>query len=478
MDDVAPELLEKIREKFNERMESNGELKALEEKIHSGHASYADAQRHAVITGEALKGALGEVLSSDVLPDGHMYYNIGEKVMVPLAREVYDRVFSAAAETQKGLNEQAGLHLQVQKPEFNEDRIHGIIDRLDNTEKFDDAAWLTQEPVVNFSQSVVDDTIKENVEFHAQAGLSPKIVRIAEPKCCQWCQDLAGEYDYPADRDVYQRHENCQCVIEYYPANEKIQRQTDWRHNVWEARKERIQERIARAESQKTTKSGSTNKMAALSPNDWSETTPKAYTQVELRQITNHIYERGYKVHDIREFDGDIALLDKQLDCLDAMQREFPLQTGSKITISIKDLGNDDFAETDVKTITFNTRALRNEEVTVNNILSNSDFAGREFQDIARHEYGHAYESGRREYFGLEVAEKAYYNIYEHYPSTSELLNTIESNISVYATTGDMFGKPVEVISELFCRQKNDPNQYTNEMIKIIEEKNHDGVRH
>ena len=223
MDDISPELLQKLKDNFNDRIAANGEITNLEERIQSGEVTYKDAERYATLTGQALAGAFGDVLSSDVLPDGHMYYNIGQKTVLPMMQDEYQMVSDAAAETQKALNEEAGLHLQVQRPEFNEDRAHGIIDRLDNTPNFDDAAWLLQDPVVNFSQSIVDETIEKNVEFHARAGLSPKIVRTAEQKCCAWCQNLEGTYDYPVDQEVYRRHENCECVVDYYPGDGRFQ---------------------------------------------------------------------------------------------------------------------------------------------------------------------------------------------------------------------------------------------------------------
>ena len=141
---------------------------------------------------------------------------------------------------------------------------------------------------------------------------------------------------------------------------------------------------------------------------------------------------------------------------------------GRRITISVKELDDADFAETDVRTITFNTKALRNEDVTTRNILNNPDFAEKEFADIARHEYGHAYEAGREQYFGLEVASQAYYNINRRTPNTNELLDAVSSNISVYAIEQNIFGKPCEITSELLCRIKHYPNEYTEEMMRII----------
>ena len=78
---------------------------------------------------------------------------------------------------------------------------------------------MLDEPVVNFTQSVVDDSIKKNAGCQYQSGLSPKIRRISMGKCCKWCGRLVGTYDYATVRntgnDVFRRHKHCRCTVEF-----------------------------------------------------------------------------------------------------------------------------------------------------------------------------------------------------------------------------------------------------------------------
>ena len=77
---------------------------------------------------------------------------------------------------------------------------------------------------MNFTQSIVDDTIQKNVVFQYKAGLSPKITRRTAGKCCKWCQELEGSYKYPSvPHDIYRRHSNCRCTVEYYPQDGRRQ---------------------------------------------------------------------------------------------------------------------------------------------------------------------------------------------------------------------------------------------------------------
>lgn len=78
--------------------------------------------------------------------------------------------------------------------------------------------------MVNFSQSVVDDTVKANADFQYKAGLKPKIIRTEAGNCCDWCKGLAGVYAYPdVLKDVYRRHRFCWCTVDYHPGDGKKQ---------------------------------------------------------------------------------------------------------------------------------------------------------------------------------------------------------------------------------------------------------------
>lgn len=77
--------------------------------------------------------------------------------------------------------------------------------------------------MVNYSMSVVDNSVKANAEYQFKAGMVPKIKRIMHGfKPCKWCQALAGTYEYPdVPDDVYRRHQNCYCTVTYTPAGTK-----------------------------------------------------------------------------------------------------------------------------------------------------------------------------------------------------------------------------------------------------------------
>lgn len=226
--DIVPELLENIQRDFNTAISSNEKLQNIQAMIGNGTATYQQANEYAIEVGEALALSFSANIKSETLPDGKMYYNIAERVLHPTLSTNHNIVAQVSAEIQEQLNRSVGLGLRGIQPSVNRPRIESIINRVVAEEIFDNVAWILQEPIVNFTQSVVDDTIKANVEFQGESGLSPQIIRTAHGNPpCEWCRSMAGVYKYPdVPEDVYKRHDRCRCIVEYNPGDAR-------RQNVW-----------------------------------------------------------------------------------------------------------------------------------------------------------------------------------------------------------------------------------------------------
>ena len=221
MADVSPELLARIREEFSGRIETDARINELFEQTNGFSTASRAMNDYAQRSGEILAEVFEQELSSDVLPDGRMYWNIAENVVNPMLANNYELVTQACSQAIATLNEHAGIGIHPIVPEMNRDRIRGIDNLLANAEHYDDVAPQFREAVVNYSQSVATDAVRENADFQYRAGMSPKIIREAEASACEWCQALAGTYDYSKVRgtgnDVYRRHENCRCRVMYEP---------------------------------------------------------------------------------------------------------------------------------------------------------------------------------------------------------------------------------------------------------------------
>ena len=234
MNDIAPELLESIQKRFREKAKENSTLYDIGKRAADGKITYEDANKAAQEIGKTLSETYQERLSSEILPDGKMYYNIADRVIGHTMTEAHGYISDFAENAQKAANEEAGVGLKPVRPEINQDKIDGIINRVSNADNYDDIAWILDAPVRTFCQSIIDDFVRENAEFQGKSGLKPKIIRKTSGKCCKWCSRLAGTYSYPdVPKDVYRRHNNCNCTVEYDPGSGKKYRDVwskTWRY--------------------------------------------------------------------------------------------------------------------------------------------------------------------------------------------------------------------------------------------------------
>ncbi|MGI6349641.1 MAG: hypothetical protein ACOXZ0_06960 [Eubacteriales bacterium] len=223
--DIVPELLEAIERDFQKRWDSNKKIKRIAKLIEDGTATYSEANEYAIEVGEMLVDAYNKNISAEVLPDEKMYYNIAQRILEPTMSNNHELISTAAAQIQTNLNKQAGIGIKGIKAPLDKDRISGIVNKISAENDFKKVKWMLDEPIINFSQSIVDDTAKANIEFHDKAGLVPKVTRTVVGGCCEWCAAKAGTYTAPnIPKDIYQRHRYCRCTIEYDPGDGKKRR--------------------------------------------------------------------------------------------------------------------------------------------------------------------------------------------------------------------------------------------------------------
>lgn len=242
---MAPELLQTIRLAWQKALISDAELRSLTKRITEGKATYKEVEDVAYRVGKDLSKALVGNITSDIMPNGHVPQNVAEKILQPTLREAHAMVIEAATKTQEAMNKAAGIGLKAQAAEFDAEKAQGLVYKLTNG-LLEDTGWILDAPVTSFVQSSADRTMKKNVDFQARAGLHPRITRKAEGKCCKWCSNLEGSYDYGDEpQDIYKRHRNCRCVVDYRPGDGK-------RQNVWskewheDANPEEIKRRMTR----------------------------------------------------------------------------------------------------------------------------------------------------------------------------------------------------------------------------------------
>lgn len=226
MADKASELLALIQAEF-EKIIENGIPEKYAEAIKGGTADFKLAANYCDTVGESCSKALREYINGKYLTADEFTKDVAEALIVPLLGETHKLSSKYCAEVMQVLNEKAGIGLAVQRTKFYKNTARKLAEdasTVASLKGMDSTENTLGDSVVLFARAVADRTIDVNAAFHAGAGYRPRIRRRAESKCCKWCSDLAGAWDYEnRPDDVFSRHENCRCLVEYFPGDGRRQ---------------------------------------------------------------------------------------------------------------------------------------------------------------------------------------------------------------------------------------------------------------
>lgn len=240
MADVAPELLEQIARAVERKASAS---RIMTDLPYKSKLTQKDLHRYAEEVGKILSESYLEILTEGNLPNGTLYRNIAERILSQTLRDAHGQVMAFAESIQDVLDEQSGLGIGTVIPDFPEDRVRGLIDKASNPLATieEQRRWLG-EPVINNTEAFADDFIRTNARTRARMGLKTTITRVVAPGCCEWCDRLAGVYEYGEEpKEVYQRHEYCRCMVTFQSDRTS---QNVWSKTVWESSPDEIERRI------------------------------------------------------------------------------------------------------------------------------------------------------------------------------------------------------------------------------------------
>ena len=222
------EILKLIEDGWNKQIHESRKVAALQKKIADGLATYDDAQQLAMETGKILADMFRQYLP-EALEDGKLYIETANRLITRPLLKNCGYMQGHMYTIQEALNQKAGIGLKPVIPDANLDQVDGIIRGITGSDPFEQVQAEFLDQVVNFMQGLVDDTARENADFHWKSGLNPVIRRTALGKCCPWCAAMAGTYNYAdvsdSGNDVFRRHRNCHCTVEYDPSDGSRRRQ-------------------------------------------------------------------------------------------------------------------------------------------------------------------------------------------------------------------------------------------------------------
>lgn len=205
---------EDIKEPFLTALNNDRRASYLIKEIEAGRGTYEMASEYAARVGDNLAKVLrarAPLVSIDE-------WDIDNLIPKSLGLD-HSIVTYACENVQEGMNKNAGLGIKFQAPEFDSNRAYGLVTELRDNPEFTNIEASFYDQLANFSQNIVDEAIRDNAGIMARAGVRSMIIRTAESGACPWCEEVAGVYDYDdvrfAGEDVWRRHENCRCTINF-----------------------------------------------------------------------------------------------------------------------------------------------------------------------------------------------------------------------------------------------------------------------
>ena len=218
---------EDIKKLVEQKAAFDPRLRSIVRRMESGTATFKETSEYSRIFSEIV----GDTLSEHVLS-----LEDREAVANELLRYGYENINSILAKVQADIDKKNRVNIRPQKASFPQERAEQFSHSLtDPTVPDETIERRANNGTANITMSFHDDYMRENAEFRSNAGLRCYIDRQTNGKCCTWCSDIAGRYDYGNEpQDVYRRHDNCDCTVTYENGR---QRQDVWSKRSWEVPK-------------------------------------------------------------------------------------------------------------------------------------------------------------------------------------------------------------------------------------------------
>lgn len=188
-----------------------GEIEAINDAL-----TIAVVDQFAKDSGRILAAEIISVLEWETFPEALLFESTARDIIFPLLEVQHQNLTPYFEKAQDAENIRQGWRIKSKMADFSKSRANGLIETMIN-QPYESLVSSFPATSEQFSQGMIDDSVRSNADFVYKAGYSVYVTRVAEGKACDWCRGLEGVYDYDTltNRDeVWQRHEGCMCEIE------------------------------------------------------------------------------------------------------------------------------------------------------------------------------------------------------------------------------------------------------------------------
>ena len=130
MKDVTPGLLEELNKTFEQKLAIHPQIRAYKKKL---EAEKLDEKSVALFIREMVSLAaatVASVLRPEKLPDGKLYWNIAEGVLVPFLKDVVSQMSNIAVSAQKTADQKQNINIKVAGIRYPEGQIRSYLNMI------------------------------------------------------------------------------------------------------------------------------------------------------------------------------------------------------------------------------------------------------------------------------------------------------------------------------------------------------------
>lgn len=130
MKDVAPELLEKLNKTFGQKVTIDPQIRSYKKKLEAGKLTERDCALYIRKVVSIASASVTDVMKPKNLPDGKLYWNIAEAVIVPFLKGVIVQMNNIAVSTMKDSDKKQNINIKIQKLRYPDGQIRSYLNMI------------------------------------------------------------------------------------------------------------------------------------------------------------------------------------------------------------------------------------------------------------------------------------------------------------------------------------------------------------
>lgn len=130
MKDVAPELLEKLNKTFDQKVAIDPQIRSYKKKLEAGKLTERDCALYIRKVVSIASASVTDVMKPKNLPDGKLYWNIAEAVIVPFLKGVIVQMNNIAVSMMKDSDKKQNINIKIQKLRYPDGQIRSYLNMI------------------------------------------------------------------------------------------------------------------------------------------------------------------------------------------------------------------------------------------------------------------------------------------------------------------------------------------------------------